>query len=101
MNKKSDNVQQLHDFVKKNYEEGNYSRDYSYQQEQRREDDEQKQENLSDFDLGVRQFRIDQQNRKIRPWYFYRLLLILNKILGGRLREITDFIKGYRSEQKK
>lgn len=90
-------TQSLHDYVKKNYENGNYSRDYSYHPNQRVNGQENSQDNASDYDRGVRQFYYDCEHGKVRHWHSYRLLFSFNKLLNGRLNEVTDFMEGYRA----
>ncbi|MBC9119433.1 hypothetical protein [Fructobacillus fructosus] len=90
-------IKDLHDMVKENYENGTYSRDYSYHGPYAHNDE--KGDNISDFERGRDKYRQDKSNGHIRIWYYAPFIKILNKIVDGRMQEIVDFLNGYRYEK--
>lgn len=95
----------IHDYVKKNYENGNYDNAYSsYDSSQSKceytyEYDNVKENETNDFDLGYKKGTSDNFNRfKFIP---LNLLKWINQILDGKLHEIIDYIEGYRKAYQK
>ncbi|USS91462.1 hypothetical protein [Fructobacillus americanaquae] len=82
-------IKDLHDMVKENYENDTYSRDYSYHGPYAHNDEK-----------GRDKYRQDKSNGHIKIWYYAPFIRILNKIVGGRMQEIVDFLNGYRYEKK-
>ncbi|MFK5705268.1 hypothetical protein ACLHIM_02840 [Ligilactobacillus sp. LYQ112] len=90
----------LHDYVKKHYESGDYDNAYSsYDSNQRRHEDTYKYDNVTrdetnDFDLGYKKGLSDSFNKfKFVP---LKLLRWINQLFNGKLHEIIDYIEGYR-----
>lgn len=82
----------LHDYVKRHYMAG----DYQEQASAYRENDEKV---LSDYELGYQQATYDHEKGRTFRIYPYRVILLLNKISGGRLFEIVEFIRGYQDKK--
>ncbi|MBS9335690.1 hypothetical protein [Fructobacillus papyrifericola] len=85
----------LHDEIKKNYENGLYNRDYSYHSSF---SNEAKNE-TSDFVLGQKRFEEDKQRGRVHHWFSRPILKFMNRLTKGRLTEILDFIDGYQSKK--
>lgn len=87
---------QLHDYVKKHYENGDYGNyrngKYEYHYENNVKND------MDDYDLGFQKGKKDRFNH----FRFFPLNLLkkLNQLLHGRLHEIIDYIEGYRAAFK-
>lgn len=92
-------IKYLHDTVKENYENGTYSRDYTYHGPYAHND--KNYNNVPDFERGRNKYQQDKANGHIKIWYYAPFIRILNKIVGGRMQEVVDFLDGYRYEKKK
>jgi len=87
----------LHDLIKHNYENGLYSKDYSY----KAKDYSYKSDDfnsLSDFDKGKFQAQTDYQSGKAFKHYPKLLFEFLNFIFLRKMQEIVNFINGYNYE---
>lgn len=92
-------IKNLHDTVKENYENGTYSRDYNYHGPYSH--NEANYNSVPDFERGRNKYQQDKDNGHIKIWYYAPFIRILNKIVGGRMQEVVDFLDGYRYEKKK
>ncbi|GAP03382.1 hypothetical protein FPFC_061050 [Fructobacillus pseudoficulneus] len=90
----------LHNYIKKNYENGQYSRDYTYHGPYSHNNSEN-DEKISDFKRGCEKYQQDKNNGHIKSWYYAPIIRILNKIFVGKMQEVVDFIDGYQYEKKK
>lgn len=87
----------LHDYVKKHYENGDYgnyqkgSYEYHYENSEKNETD--------DYELGFQKGKQDKYNH----FRFFPLKLTkkLDHFLRGKLHEIIRYIEGYRAAFKK
>ena len=80
----------LHDLIKHNYENGLYSKDYSYRSNN--------SNSLSDFDKGKFQAQTDYQSGKVFKHYPKLLFEFLNFVFLRKMQEIVNFINGYNYE---
>lgn len=87
----------LHDFVKENYENGNY--DFAKENYQNFHDETLKKE-TDDFTMGYNQAMQDYQSKHRFKHYPYKLTALLNRMLGNKLSEIVNFTDGYQSAKK-
>lgn len=89
---------QLHDYVKKHYENGDYgnyhngSYQYEYHYENNVKDDR------DDYEIGFQKGKKDRFNH----FRFFPLNLFkkINLLFHGKLHEIIDYIEGYRAAFK-
>lgn len=84
----------IHDYVKKNYVMGKYSRNYYHASGLG------ERESIDDFELGRKQAKEDYHAGKYHCRHFY-LIKILNFIFENKASEILKFIKGYEFEINK
>ena len=84
---------QLHDYVKKHYENGDYGNyhdgkyEYHYENSTRDVRD--------DYELGFQKGKADRFNHY--RYFPLKLFKKLNQLFHGRLHEIVDYIEGYRA----
>lgn len=83
----------LHDLIKHNYENGLYSKDYSYRSNN--------SNSLSDFDKGKFQAQTDYQSEKAIKHYPKLLFEFLNFVFLRKMQEIVNFINGYNYEMRR
>ncbi|TPR14154.1 hypothetical protein [Apilactobacillus timberlakei] len=78
----------LHDFVKYNYEHGYYDNQYS---------NHYHKNTMKDYDLGYYQAKKDYANNRHFRHYFIKkvIIIIINKIFKNKAIEIYKYIKGY------
>ncbi|MFC4760839.1 hypothetical protein [Fructobacillus durionis] len=91
----------LHDRIKKDYEGGLYSRNYDYKTESNVYGQNTLKELRADYASGAQKFREDLRNGHVRHWHTFPLLRVANRLIGGRMQETIDFIRGYKDEAKK
>lgn len=90
----------IHDYVKSNYENGNYDsfkNQYSNQNYYKNKKYYSKvcDDNLSDFKEGFNQAKSDYQIKHKFKHYPNFLLKLVNFIFFNKMKEIVDFIDGY------
>ena len=83
----------LHDLIKHNYENGLYSKDYSYRSNN--------SNSLSDFDKGKFQAQTDYQSGKAFKHYPKLLFEFSNFVFLRKMQEIVNFINGYNYEMRR
>ncbi|EEW54282.1 hypothetical protein [Limosilactobacillus antri] len=86
-------LKQLHDYVKQNYEDGQFTQNYSYEANQANP--------ASDFRMGQQQARRDFQNGARFKFYPLLLVKIANLLTLKRLTEVKNFVEGYNREKRK
>ncbi|APU71512.1 hypothetical protein LCR01_13950 [Companilactobacillus crustorum] len=97
------NIKAIHDFVKYNYERGNYHnaefvyRDFTHYNTIKSNHYSEK----SDYQIGYNQAKIDYQREHCFHSYPDSLLELTNKLSDNHLLEIVDFIKGYDAYKNK
>lgn len=85
-------LKQLHDYVKQNYENGQFSQKYFY--------DANQSNQVADFRMGQQQARQDFQNGARFKYYPLLLVKIVNLLTLKRLTEVKNFIEGYNCEKR-
>lgn len=89
----------LHDYVKKNYESGNYedvkSAYFSWKYEKN------KQIRMTDFEMGVQKAQADYNQNGSFATYPKLAIDILNKLFSNKTSEVSEFIDGYNSYKLK
>lgn len=83
----------LHDMIKRNYEQGLYSPSYIYEPEA--------QNYLTDFELGKQRACDDYRNGERFRFYPLPLFKFVNLMMGKRMDEVVNFIRGYNSEKQR
>lgn len=86
-------LKHLHDYVKQNYENGQFAQNYSYEAKQSNQ--------ASDFSRGQQQARQDFQNGARFKFYPLLLVKIVDFLTLKRLTEVKNFIEGYNCEKRK
>ncbi|AXX64904.1 hypothetical protein DS830_05190 [Bombilactobacillus bombi] len=92
-------LKNIHDYVKENYEAGNYDNAKAAYTSWETEKD--KQTNLSDFEMGVQKAQNDYKQNRTFATYPKLAIGILNKLFGNKASEISEFIHGYNSYKSK
>ncbi|MBU9789335.1 hypothetical protein KTE19_07060 [Lentilactobacillus sp. IMAU92037] len=97
-------LSELHDYVKKNYEQGNYdSAKTDYQQwadSSTHRDHSSATATQSDYQMGFEQaVRDHEQNRGFRH-YPESLVKFGNTVTDNQMVELSEFIKGYHEGEK-
>lgn len=86
----------LHDYIKKNYENGRYNQNYNFSHSPTAATQNcSTKKQSSDYNLGCQQACTDYQNHHKFHLYPQTLTSWLNRLFQGRLNEIAAFIKGY------
>ncbi len=91
-------VSQLHHFVKRNYERGNYDNAQASSANEHPDYDgrpEKPQIGVSDYQLGYKQALSDFENKHAFRHYPKLLVKFANIVSGHRLFEVLAFIVGY------
>lgn len=89
----------IHDYVKKNYEAGNYDdvkTAYTYW-----ESEKSKETSATDFEMGVQKAQEDYKKNGSFATYPKLAIDILNKLFSDKASEISEFIDGYNSIKSK
>ncbi|KRM94864.1 hypothetical protein FC19_GL000123 [Liquorilactobacillus aquaticus DSM 21051] len=91
-------MQHLHDYVKENYERGNFQTynepDWS-KTEHSYKNCSYQQNTSDDYQLGYQQARRDYETQHAFRHYPEELVKLTNKLVNGRVSEILEYIKGY------
>ncbi|ANZ57565.1 hypothetical protein BGL34_04675 [Fructilactobacillus lindneri] len=95
-------LKELHDKVKSDYESGKYDSAKKFYTKGSQNKANYKytyhgaeKNNVSDYQRGYTQALNDYNNHRHFKLYPKRIVDFLNKLLGNRLIEISDFIDGY------
>ncbi len=91
-------INQLHHFVKRNYERGNYDKAQffsTYEHHEHNGKPEKPQIGVSDYQLGYKQALSDFENKHAFRHYPKLLVKFANIVSGHRLFEVLAFIVGY------
>lgn len=78
----------IHDYIKNHYEKGDYN-DFSSTYSEYSE---------SDYDFGYQKATYDYIKNKRFRWYPYFLISLINMLIGNRLIEIVNFLRGYKDK---
>lgn len=89
----------LHDYVKKNYEAGNYDDIKSAYASWKYE--KSKQTSMTDFEMGTQKAQADYSQNGSFATYPEVAIDILNKLFSNKASEIGEFIDGYNSYKLK
>lgn len=89
----------LHDYVKKNYEAGNYDNIKSAYTSW--EYEKNKQTSMTDFEMGVQKAQADYNQNGSFVTYPKLAIDILNKLFSDKASEVSEFIDGYNSYKLK
>ncbi|MCI1903262.1 MAG: hypothetical protein LKJ03_04190 [Enterococcaceae bacterium] len=95
---------QLHDYVKQNYEDGNYQeaeeeyKNWSAKYDQAASANPAKK--ASDYQLGYEQATADFEQKHSFHHYPEKLVDFANQLTENKMQEITEFIKGYEDRKK-
>lgn len=90
---------ELHDYVKKNYEQGKYDnpndQDYS-----NREAYEYRSDPTDDYQMGFSQALKDHEENQSFKVYPEKLVNLGNKVSDNKMQELSEFIAGYNDGKK-
>lgn len=89
----------LHDYVKNNYEAGNYDDAKAAYTAWNTTNDEST--NLTDFEMGVQKAQSDYAKTGTFATYPKLAIDILNELFADKASEISEFIRGYNSEKER
>lgn len=88
----------LHNFVKSNYEQGTYfeaQKEYQHWQKNYDQLKTNVHTTTSDYELGYQQAQNDYQKNQTFHYYPTYLINFANRISDNRLSEVSAFLKGY------
>ncbi|WP_049150225.1 hypothetical protein [Lactobacillus gasseri] len=92
-------LKDIHDYVKKNYEAGNYDDAKAAYTSWKTENNQQS--NLSDFEMGIQKAQSDYKKSGTFAIYPKLAIDVANKLFNDKAFEISEFIRGYNSEKEK
>lgn len=96
-------LQQLHDFIKENYEQGNFysSKEHpEYYRPKTYSTDQEQRDTRSDYCLGYQQAVQDYNSNRTFRHYPAKTTALINKFSDGRISEISAYIAGYNALKK-
>ncbi|GEO63630.1 hypothetical protein [Companilactobacillus nantensis] len=91
-------LKDIHDYVKKNYEAGNY--DDAKAAYTSWETEAKRQSNLTDFEMGVQKAQRDYKKNGTFATYPELAIDVVNKLFDDKALEVSEFIRGYNSEKE-
>lgn len=92
-------LENIHNYVKRNYEAGNY--DDTKAAYTSWENENNQRSNLTDFEMGVKTAKSDYKKSGTFAVYPELAVDSVNKLFDGRALEISEFIRGYNLEKKR
>ncbi|WP_203641243.1 hypothetical protein [Levilactobacillus andaensis] len=92
-------LKDIHNYVKENYEAGNYDDAKTAYTSWKTE--KTQQSNLTDFEMGVQKAQSDYQKSGTFAAYPELTIDVVNKITDNKASEISGFIRGYNSEKER
>lgn len=90
-------MKDIHNYVKKNYEAGNYDDAKAAYTSWKTE--KSQQSNLTDFEIGVKKAQSDYKKNGKLAAYPELAIDVVNKLFDAKAFEISEFIRGYNSEK--
>lgn len=90
---------ELHDYVKKNYEQGKYQNTANQSQKQwsNGTDTKQSKTDQSDYQMGYDQATKDFKEHQVFRQYPQKAVTLGNELTNHQMTEVADFIKGYQA----
>jgi len=92
-------LKDIHNYVKRNYEAGNY--DDAKAAYTSWENENKQQSNLTDFEMGVQKAQSDYKKDGKFATYPELAIAVLNQLFDDKASEISEFIRGYNSEKER
>lgn len=89
-------LKNIHNYVKKNYEAGNYENAKVAYTSWKKESNQ-----LSDFEMGVKKAQSDYKLRGLFSTYPVLTVGAVNKLFDDKALEISEFIRGYNYEKRR
>ncbi|GAD16966.1 hypothetical protein ABC628_09045 [Lentilactobacillus otakiensis] len=90
---------ELHDYVKKNYEQGKYDNP-NHQDYSSREAYEYRSDPTDDYQMGFSQALKDHEENQSFKVYPEKLVNLGNKVSDNKMQELSEFIAGYNDGKK-
>lgn len=90
---------ELHDYVKKNYEQGKYDNPND-QYYSNREAYECRSDSTDDYQMGFSQALKDHEENQSFKVYPQKLVNLGNKVSDNKMQELSEFIAGYNDGKK-
>jgi hypothetical protein len=91
---------QLHDYVKKNYEQGNYDGAKESWSTESVRAGQATTEPMSDYQMGFDQAVKDHEQHRAFHHYPSELVKLGNAVSDHKLAELSEFINGYNAAKK-
>lgn len=91
-------MKDIHNYVKKNYEAGNYGDAKDAYTSWKKV--KSQQSHFTDFEMGVQKAKSDYKKSEAFAAYPKLAIDVMNKLLDDKAFEISEFIRGYNSEKE-